>query len=990
MTTTLESLLEAGLDDSGTGITVDATELSLTSAQVAAIVTDETGTGALYFQSGDAGTPSALVGTNISGTAASLTSGITNALKSATTTVDVSAAAAPTTGQVLKATSGTTATWQTIAGGGDALVANPLSQFAATTSAQLAGVISDETGSGALVFAESPTLVGEVQVTYTADGNDQDALEIVANAAGFGDVKAIDVAYTTGAIALGADEAVMLLDIDQTSATGGSVYGLEVITTDGSASVYGMKAGAVVNPILQDSGTFANPTTGTNDTASTDVPAMIDGSTGTNTTIFVADDDYIIIGAAAAFTEIEFILQTPASNPGIQPTFGYSTAGAGTFTAFSPVDGTNGFRNSGVVAWDATDLTSHGINSDTGTYDIKITRTHASVGNVSLYYAKTAATVIYSWNNAGAITAASFAGAGTGLTGTAASLTAGNATLAATVTTNANLTGPVTSVGNATSTTATNDTNVGFGYLVNGAITSGTSNTGIGYRAIDALAGGSGNTAAGAGALGAQAANNYATAVGYNALAANTAAESTAVGAFALDANTSGLRNTALGYNTLSSVVAVNDSTAVGHFALRNASAGLNTAVGSQASSNNLAGTRNTVVGASALATNEGGSDSTAVGYEAGALATGGNNTFIGAYAGDATTTGTDNIVIGYNQDTSAAGASNEINIGGVFKGNTSTLAANLTGTLGVVGTVTAATFVGALTGTASGNLVSGGALGTPSSVTLTNATGLPTAGIVDAAVTLAKMANLAQDQFIGRTTASTGVPETATITAAARTVLDDTTVAAMVDTLGGATSTGTGGIARATSPTFVTPALGTPASGNAVNLTGTAIQQTLGSSDTITASVVSTTETAFASTVTIDADKLIAGVMYELVVQGRITTSASAPTLNVKLRKDNTSGTTFYTAGAIAPANSTTTQPFIWCFRIQGTAASGASVNVWTAPEGGERFNIWNIGTPATTQPVAWATSSSNLLVCTVTWSANTAGNSITCDAMYLRRWIT
>jgi hypothetical protein len=36
---------------------------------------------------------------------------------------------------------------------------NPLSQFAATTSAQLAGIISDETGSGSLVFATSPTLV---------------------------------------------------------------------------------------------------------------------------------------------------------------------------------------------------------------------------------------------------------------------------------------------------------------------------------------------------------------------------------------------------------------------------------------------------------------------------------------------------------------------------------------------------------------------------------------------------------------------------------------------------------------------------------------------------------------------------------------------------------------------------------------------------------------------------------------------------------------
>lgn len=47
------------------------------------------------------------------------------------------------------------------AGGGDALTTNPLSQFAATTSAQLRGVISDENGTGALLFdgATSPTFV---------------------------------------------------------------------------------------------------------------------------------------------------------------------------------------------------------------------------------------------------------------------------------------------------------------------------------------------------------------------------------------------------------------------------------------------------------------------------------------------------------------------------------------------------------------------------------------------------------------------------------------------------------------------------------------------------------------------------------------------------------------------------------------------------------------------------------------------------------------
>lgn len=37
-----------------------------------------------------------------------------------------------------------------------------LAQFAATTSLQLKGVISDETGSGALVFATSPTFSGPV------------------------------------------------------------------------------------------------------------------------------------------------------------------------------------------------------------------------------------------------------------------------------------------------------------------------------------------------------------------------------------------------------------------------------------------------------------------------------------------------------------------------------------------------------------------------------------------------------------------------------------------------------------------------------------------------------------------------------------------------------------------------------------------------------------------------------------------------------------
>lgn len=53
-------------------------------------------------------------------------------------------------------------TWATITGGGDALTSGTLAQFASTTSAQLATLISNETGSGSLVFATSPTLVTPV------------------------------------------------------------------------------------------------------------------------------------------------------------------------------------------------------------------------------------------------------------------------------------------------------------------------------------------------------------------------------------------------------------------------------------------------------------------------------------------------------------------------------------------------------------------------------------------------------------------------------------------------------------------------------------------------------------------------------------------------------------------------------------------------------------------------------------------------------------
>ena len=135
-------------------INLASNTLTATSAQIAAAVTDETGSGALVF----ANTPTLV--TPVLGVATA-------------TTINKVAFTAPATSATLTIADGKTLTASNTltftgtdassvafgTGGTVAYVANKLSVFAATTSAELAGVISDETGSGALVFATSPTLV---------------------------------------------------------------------------------------------------------------------------------------------------------------------------------------------------------------------------------------------------------------------------------------------------------------------------------------------------------------------------------------------------------------------------------------------------------------------------------------------------------------------------------------------------------------------------------------------------------------------------------------------------------------------------------------------------------------------------------------------------------------------------------------------------------------------------------------------------------------
>lgn len=83
-----------------------------------------------------------------------------------------------------------------------------------------------------------------------------------------------------------------------------------------------------------------------------------------------------------------------------------------------------------------------------------------------------------------------------------------------------------------------------------------------------------------------------------------------------------------------------------------------------------------------------------------------------------------DDTIVNADINSAAAIAYSKLNLAtSIVNADVSTSAAIALSKLATTGTVTATTFVGALTGTASGNLVSGGALGTPSSGTLTNCT---------------------------------------------------------------------------------------------------------------------------------------------------------------------------------------------------------------------------------------------------------------------------
>jgi hypothetical protein len=190
--------------------------------------------------------------------------------------------------------------WVTVANTGT------LTQFAATTSAELAGIISDETGTGALVFANTPTFVTPILGTpQSATLTNATGLPVATGISGLGTgvatflatpssanlASAVTDETGSGALVFGTSPAIT------TSITTGSTTFALVNTT---ATTVNFAGDATTVSIGAATGT----TTINNNTVVTGNLTVNGTTTTVNSTVVTVDDILIELGAVTTPTDI--------------------------------------------------------------------------------------------------------------------------------------------------------------------------------------------------------------------------------------------------------------------------------------------------------------------------------------------------------------------------------------------------------------------------------------------------------------------------------------------------------------------------------------------------------------------------------------------------------------------------------------------------------------------------------------------------------------
>ena len=584
-----------------------------------------------------------------------------------------------------------------------AITGNGLNQFASTTSAQLAGVISDETGSGSLVFGTSPTITTSI-VAGSATMAIFNTTATTVNA--FGAATALTIGATTGTTTI--RNATVTLDGDlnvnggdlATNQTTFNLVNNNATTVNFAGAATDLQIGA------------ATGTTNVNNNLTVDLDLAVNGgdltttattfnlvNTNATTVNFAGGASSIVIGAATSTVRfvdnvdvdgdlnVDGTLTITSLN---NTPIGNSTASTGAFTTLTS-NGLTTFTNntaststtSGAVVVtggvgiggavyadsfhgdiDASQITS-GTFNDARISVTNVTQHQASITGVGTL---TSGSIANGFGNIN-IGTSIFTGNGSGLTDLNASnistgtvqgsVLGGNQTMAGvksfsdTSDASSTSSGAVRIAGGlgvaknlyalAFYGDGANVTSLNATNISSGTINDArlpTSQTGKTFTSDISVNGHK------VGRGGGNSATNLAIAGGQSI---SSGTDNMIVGIGAGAGIVTGTDNTALGNSALAALTSATHNTAVGNDsqAQRTSTGNFNTSVGAQSMSNSTSGDNNA-----------------AFGYQALELVIGSQNIGIGSQAGDTLTSGSNNILIGYNAQPSAVTVSNEITLG--------------------------------------------------------------------------------------------------------------------------------------------------------------------------------------------------------------------------------------------------------------------------------------------------------------------------------------